>query len=54
LVLVILWVYYCAQLVLLGAEFTQSYAHWRGRAIQPDEDAVPVTEEARAQEGMSG
>ncbi|MEA3137556.1 MAG: rane protein [Thermoplasmata archaeon] len=52
LVLVILWVYYCAQLVLLGAEFTQSYAHWRGRAIQPDEDAVPVTQEARAQQGM--
>jgi membrane protein len=53
LVLVILWVYYCAQLVLLGAEFTQAYAHWRGRAIQPDEDAVPVTQEARAQEGMA-
>ena len=54
LVLVVLWVYYCAQLVLLGAEFTQAYAHWRGRAIEPDEDAVAVTEEARAQEGMSG
>jgi membrane protein len=53
LVLVILWVYYCAQLVLLGAEFTQAYAHWRGRAIQPDEDAVPVTQDARAQEGMA-
>lgn len=52
LVLVVLWVYYCAQLVLLGAEFTQAYAHWRGRAIEPDEDAVPVTQEARAQEGM--
>jgi membrane protein len=52
LVLVILWVYYCAQLVLLGAEFTQAYAHWRGRAIQPDEDAVPVTGEARAQQGL--
>ena len=53
LVLVIVWVYYCAQLVLLGAEFTQAYAHWRGRAIQPDEDAVPVTQEARAKEGMA-
>jgi membrane protein len=53
LVLVILWVYYCAQLVLLGAEFTQAHAHWRGRAIQPDEDAVAVTDEARAQQGLA-
>ena len=53
LVLVVLWVYYCAQLVLLGAEFTQAYAHWRGRTIQPDEDAVAVTEDARAQEGLA-
>jgi membrane protein len=52
LVLVVLWVYYCAQLVLLGAEFTQAYAHWKGRAIQPDEDAVAVTDEARAQQGL--
>ena len=53
LVLVVLWVYYCAQLVLLGAEFTQAYAHWRGRAIQPAEDAVAVTDEARAQQGLA-
>lgn len=53
LVLIVLWVYYCAQLVLLGAEFTQAYAHWRGHAIEPDEDAVAVTEEARAQQGLA-
>jgi membrane protein len=53
MVLVVLWVYYCAQLLLLGAEFTQAYARSRGRAIQPDEDAVPVTDEARAQQGMA-
>lgn len=52
LVLMVLWVYYCAQLVLLGAEFTQAYAHWRGRAIEPDEDAVAVTQDARAQQGL--
>jgi membrane protein len=52
MVLVVLWVYYCAQLVLLGAEFTQAYAHWRGHAIQPDEDAVAVTDQARAEQGM--
>lgn len=53
LVLVVLWVYYCAQLVLLGAEFTQAYAHWQGEAIEPDEDAVAVTDEARAQQGLA-
>jgi membrane protein len=52
LVLVVLWVYWCAQLVLLGAEFTQAYARWEGDAIVPDEDAVAVTEEARAQQGL--
>ena len=53
-VIIVLWVYYCAQLVLLGAEVTQAYARARGRGIRPDADAVPVTEEARAQEGMAG
>lgn len=53
LVLVVLWVYYCAQLVLLGAEFTQAYARWEGDAIEPAEDAVAVSEEARAQQGLA-
>jgi membrane protein len=53
MVLVVLWVYYCAQLVLLGAEFTQAYARSRGHTIEPDEDAVPMTDEARAQQGLS-
>lgn len=52
LVVIVLWVYYCAQLTLLGAEFTQAYVHRHG-GIQPDEDAVAVTDEARAQQGMS-
>lgn len=51
MVVVVLWVYYCAQLTLLGAEFTQAYAHRHG-GIQPDEDAVAVTEDARAQQGL--
>jgi membrane protein len=49
----LLWVYYCAQIVLLGAEFTQAYAKLRGRAIQPKAKARRVTSEARAQEGMA-
>jgi membrane protein len=52
LVVVLLWVYYSAQILLLGAEFTQVYAKKFGSHIVPDEDAVAVTEEARAQQGM--
>lgn len=52
LVVVAVWVYYCAQIVLLGAEFTQAYAFREGSGIRPDEDAVAVTPEARAQQGL--
>lgn len=54
LVVVAVWVYYCAQIVLLGAEFTQAYAYREGGGIRPDEDAVPATAEARAQQGLGG
>src|SRR6185369_11315591 len=41
LVLVLLWVYYAAQIVLFGAEFTQVYARTHGsRAEQEDEKSV--------------
>ena len=49
---VLIWVYYSAQIMFFGAEFTQAYANKYGSAIQPDEDAVPVTEEQRAQQGL--
>lgn len=52
LVVILLWVYYSAQILLLGAEFTQVYAKRFGSRLVPDEDAIPVTEEARAQQGM--
>lgn len=52
LVVIVLWLYYSAQILFLGAEFTQVYAKRFGSQIKPAEDAVPVTEEARAQEGM--
>ncbi|HXW01095.1 MAG TPA: YihY/virulence factor BrkB family protein [Anaerolineae bacterium] len=52
LAVILIWVYYSAQILLLGAEFTQSYAKRFGSHIVPDEDAVAVTEEARAQQGM--
>jgi len=52
LIVVAVWVYYCSQIVLVGAEFTQAYASREGSGIHPDEDAVPVTAEARAQQGL--
>jgi membrane protein len=52
LVVVLLWVYYSAQIVFLGAEFTQVYARSRGSRIKPADNAIPVTDEARAQQGM--
>jgi len=51
-VALLLWVYYSAQILFLGAEFTQVYAKAYGSKIQPAENAVPVTEEARAQQGL--
>ncbi len=51
-VVLLLWIYYSAQILLFGAEFTQVYARHYGSRIRPARDAVPITEEARAQQGM--
>lgn len=40
LVLVMLWVYYSAQILLLGAEFTQVYAHRSGAPVELAAGAV--------------
>lgn len=42
LVVLIVWVYYSAQILFFGAEFTQVYANFRGEAIEPDAHAVAV------------
>jgi membrane protein len=52
LVIILLWVYYIGQVLFFGAEFTQVYANMYGSHIVPEEDAVPLTEEARAQQGI--
>jgi membrane protein len=52
LVAILIWVYYSAQILFLGAEFTQVYARRYGSKIQPSEDAVAITEDARAQQGI--
>ncbi len=48
----LIWVYYSAQILFFGAEFTQVYAKKYGKRIVLDPDAVPVTDEERAQHGM--
>jgi membrane protein len=52
LIIILVWIYYSSQILFLGAEFTQVYANTYGSRVVPAEHAVPVTEEARAQQGM--
>ena len=40
LILLLSWVYYSANILLLGAEFTQVYARRSGRRIEPKKNAV--------------
>ncbi len=51
-VVILLWIYYSSIILLFGAEFTQAYALKRGHKLEPSKYAVPVTQEARAQEGI--
>ncbi len=41
------------QILLVGAELTKSYADRFGSHIRPAENAIPVTQEARAEQGLS-
>lgn len=42
LIVVVVWVYYSSLIFLLGAEFTQIYAHRTGTQIQPSQYAIPT------------
>ncbi|HHX43081.1 MAG TPA: YihY/virulence factor BrkB family protein [Chloroflexi bacterium] len=44
LVALLLWVYYSAQILFFGAEFTQVYANRYGSRVRAEEEAVPVAE----------
>jgi membrane protein len=52
LVVLLVWVFYSAQIFLFGAEFTQVYARRQGARIQPSGNAVLVTPFERAKQGM--
>lgn len=42
LTVILVWIYYSAQILLLGAEFTEVWARFKGAMIRPDADAVWV------------
>ena len=42
LVVLLVWVYYSAQILFLGAELTQVWARRHGRDILPNDKAVPL------------
>jgi membrane protein len=48
-VVVLLWVYYSAQIFLFGAEFTQVFARWQGKQIQPSRYAYHVDKNGGAE-----
>jgi membrane protein len=52
LLVLLAWVYYSSQILLLGAEFTQVYATRYGMALRPARGAVFLTEEARLHQGI--
>ena len=52
LVIILAWVYYAAQILFFGAEFTQVYARSYGSQIVPDKNAIPINQSDRAQQGI--
>lgn len=52
LAILLLWVYYSAQILYIGAEFTQVYARRHGKRIEPERGAVAIGEQERVQQGI--
>lgn len=50
-VVLLVWVYYSAQILFFGAELTQVYANRFGSRIVPAENAEPLDETDRAEQG---
>ena len=42
LAVLLVWIYYSSQIMLLGAELTRAYANRYGHRVVPDENAVPA------------
>ncbi len=52
LVIVLAWVYYSAQVLFFGAEFIRVYACRHGAHIKPRSNAIRLTKEERAHQGI--
>ena len=52
-IIMIVWVYYSAQILFLGAEFTRVYANRFGSRVVPADNAEPIRAEKRAQQGLT-
>jgi membrane protein len=52
LAVLMVWLYYSAQIFLFGAELTKCYANYCGAAIVPKANAEPLTPQALALQGM--
>jgi membrane protein len=52
-VVILIWVYYSTQLLILGAEFTRVYARRRGSVPEPLEHAEAVCDEERVRQGLA-
>lgn len=53
LVILLAWIYYSSLILFFGAEFTQVYARKVGSQLKPSANAVPVTDNERANQGMT-
>ncbi len=51
LAILLVWVYYTAQIVLFGAEFTKLWAERRGSGVHPKKDAVPAPRDGCVPDG---
>jgi membrane protein len=51
-VILLLWVFYSAQIILFGAEFTQVFAKHRGSEITPSDHAVWIIPKAEGSAAM--
>jgi membrane protein len=47
LAVMLVWIYYSCMILLLGAEFTQTWAEWKGAGIEPEKGAVRAVREKR-------
>jgi membrane protein len=49
IIALVVWVYYAAQILFLGAEFTQVQARRQGAGIRPSKNAMPADDQADGQ-----